>query len=91
MAEISFYVLPTAKESARLGLVLKLVEKAYEAREPAYLLFDDKEFMKEYGYFLTEEGLHKEAIEILEKYNQLEPFDEETTSFLERLKFSINE
>ena len=47
MAEISFYVLPTAKESARLGLVLKLVEKAYEAREPAYLLFDDKEFMND--------------------------------------------
>lgn len=47
MAEISFYVLPTAKESARLGLVLKLVEKAYEAREPTYLLFDDKEFMND--------------------------------------------
>lgn len=63
--------------------------KSYE--EASTYLSDDKEFMKEYGYFLTEEGLHENAIKVLEKYTSLEPFDEETSSFLERLKFSINE
>lgn len=79
-------------ELARAYNEEELYEKALKSyAEANTYLSDDKEFMKEYGYFLTEEGLHKEAIEILEKYNQLEPFDEETTSFLERLKFSINE
>ncbi|MBO1003044.1 tetratricopeptide repeat protein [Pseudogracilibacillus auburnensis] len=51
----------------------------------------DSEFLKEYGYFLTEEGLIKDAIQVLTKYLKLDPFDEETLSFVERLNLSINE
>lgn len=63
--------------------------KAYE--EASIHLAHDKDFLKEYGYFLTEEGQLEKAISILETYISLEPFDEETASFLERLKFSIHD
>lgn len=41
MAEVSFYVLPTDRDSARLGLLLKLIEKAYAAKEPTYIYHED--------------------------------------------------
>src|SRR5699024_4830253 len=69
----------------------ELYEKALEAfKEASTHLSHDSEFLKEYGYFLTEEGLVSDAISILEKYIALEPLDEDTISFIERLKFSIN-
>ncbi len=46
MPEVSFYVLPTANEMTRVALLLKLVEKAYEAEEPTFLHFNDKALME---------------------------------------------
>lgn len=60
-------------------------------KEASIHLQHDTDFLKEYGYFLTEEGLVKEAIKTLQKYVELEPLDEEVISFVERLNFSINE
>lgn len=66
--------------------------KALNAYEEAYIpLSDDKDFLKEYGYFLVEEGMQREAINALDQYIALDPMDEETISFVERLKFSIND
>lgn len=64
-------------------------EKALSAYEEASVyLQHESEFLKEYGYFLVEEGLSHKAIEILEHYLEHVPDDEEVISFLERLKFS---
>src|SRR5699024_6074938 len=46
-------------------------------KEASIGLQEDSEFLKEYGYFLVEEGLVQEAINILSKYMTLEPLDEE--------------
>lgn len=51
-------------------------------------LAHDSVFLKEYGYFLTEEGNFKEAIVVLTNYLQIEAQDEEVIMFLERLRFS---
>ena len=79
-------------ELARAYCEEECFQEAHKAYEDASNhLMHDRDFLKEYGYFLIEEGLHKKAIPILEKYIKLEPTDEETISFLERLKFSIDE
>lgn len=48
-------------------------------------LKDDVEFLKEYGYFLIEEGNRTKAITVLKRYIQLEPLDIETESYLNRI------
>lgn len=62
--------------------------KAY--KEASVGLLDDSEFLKEYGYFLIEEGLIQEAIQILTKYSEMEPLDEDVITYLERLIDSNN-
>lgn len=47
-------------------------------------------FLKEYGYFLTEEGQINEAIDVFTNYLQLIPDDEDIILFLERLETSAN-
>ncbi len=42
MVEVRFYVLPTSNEAAREKLLLKLLEKAYQAEEPAYFYCDNR-------------------------------------------------
>ena len=59
-------------------------------KEASIGLQEDSEFLKEYGYFLVEEGLVQEAINILSKYMTLEPLDEEVINFLDRLNDSNN-
>ncbi|WP_407268691.1 tetratricopeptide repeat protein [Radiobacillus sp. PE A8.2] len=49
-------------------------------------LKDDTDFLKEYGYFLIEEGRNKEAIEVFTHYLSIEPADFEMEEFLFRLK-----
>lgn len=63
--------------------------KAY--KEASFGLPNDSEFLKEYGYFLMEEGLVKEAIQTLTKYIEIEPLDEDVLTYLERLNDSNNE
>ncbi len=70
----------------------ELYSQARTAYEEAYVaLLEDKDFLKEYGYFLVEEGVQKEALNVLKQYIALDPLDEETISFVERLNFSIND
>lgn len=57
-------------------------------KEASIGLQDDVEFLKEYGYFLMEEGLVQEAKQTLMKYSELEPLDEEVVEYLERLNDS---
>ncbi|MFD1849526.1 tetratricopeptide repeat protein [Oceanobacillus bengalensis] len=51
-------------------------------------LNQDSDFVKEYGYFLTEEGRIARAIKVFEDYLTLEPLDGEVEEFLNRLKLS---
>ena len=54
-------------------------------------LKQDSEFLKEYGYFLTEEGRMEEAISVFKSYMRLEPDDAESEEFLDRLMQSGEE
>ncbi|MBR7795563.1 tetratricopeptide repeat protein [Agaribacter marinus] len=54
-------------------------------------LKDDTDFLKEYGYFLTEEGRMKEAIPVFEAYLTTHPIDDDISEFLARLKQSDSE
>lgn len=63
--------------------------KAY--KEASVGLLDDTEFLKEYGYFLVEEGFIPDAIHILKRYVDLEPLDEEVITYIERLNYSNND
>lgn len=60
-------------------------------KEASTDLMHDTEFLKEYGFYLTEEGLQKEALEIFLAYREIEPMDEDVNSFIERLNFSNND
>ncbi|MBP1969603.1 tetratricopeptide (TPR) repeat protein [Virgibacillus natechei] len=59
---------------------LKHYKEAYNS------LNQDSDFMKDYGYFLTEEGRTEDAIPILEAYLAQQPLDIEIEDFLNRLK-----
>jgi len=79
-------------ELAKAYEQLEEYEKALEAYEEASAhLQHDSLFLKQYGYFLTEEGKIEQALEVFEMYMKLEPFDEETKQFIERLNFSNND
>ncbi|CDQ39813.1 tetratricopeptide repeat protein [Virgibacillus salexigens] len=54
-------------------------------------LKDDSDFLKEYGYFLTEEGRIQEAIPVFEKYLEQQPTDDDISEFVHRLKQSDRE
>ena len=54
-------------------------------------LTHDADFLKEFGYFLSEEGQFKEALKYLTKYLTLEPLDEDIQAFVERLNDSNND
>lgn len=71
--------------------------KAYEAEETYDLALkyyqeanndfkDDSDFLKAYGYFLVEEGMREEAIQIFTRYLSIDPSDVEIESYLARLK-----
>ena len=71
--------------------------KAYEAEETYDLALkhyqdafndfkDDSDFLKAYGYFLVEEGMREEAVQIFTRYLAIDPSDVEIESYLARLK-----
>src|SRR5699024_8212456 len=68
------------EENEQFSNALKAYEKAYDG------LAHDSEFLKAYGYFLTEEGRFEKAVTIFESYLKLEPMDEDILMFMERLK-----
>lgn len=42
MVEVSFYVLPSSSEATREKLLLKIIEKAYQAEEPTFFYSDNR-------------------------------------------------
>ncbi|GAB2574602.1 tetratricopeptide repeat protein [Gracilibacillus alcaliphilus] len=62
-------------------------KEALNAYQNAYnKLSKDADFLKDYGYFLMEEGRTQDAIQIFEEYLQVEPSDFDIAQNLERLK-----
>lgn len=73
-------------ELARAFVESELYDQALEAFDKAYpLLGHDSVFLKEYGYFLTEEGRFDQAKTVLTSYLEIEPLDEDVRAFTERL------
>lgn len=72
-------------ETESYNNALKHYKEAYNS------LKTDSEFLKEYGYFLTEEGRMDEAISVFNSYIHLEPDDADTEAFLHRLMQSGEE
>ncbi|WP_163537651.1 tetratricopeptide repeat protein [Gracilibacillus sp. YIM 98692] len=65
----------------------ELFKKALNAYQSAYnKMRADADFLKDYAYFLIEEGRTDKAIDIFQSYLKLEPSDFEVQAFLERLK-----
>lgn len=56
--------------------------------EAAISLTEDTAFLKEYGYFLTEEGKISKAIPVFEKYLSIESEDIGIIEYVERLRFT---
>ncbi|MCZ0701867.1 tetratricopeptide (TPR) repeat protein [Natronobacillus azotifigens] len=62
-------------------------QQALKFYQDAYNTFkDDSDFLKEYGYFLVEEGRKNDAISIFTRYLAIEPSDTELEAYLSRLK-----
>lgn len=68
---------------------LEQYQKARESFEIAYFhLENDPAFLKDYGYFLIEDGSLEEGVKLLNTYVKKKPDDVETIEFLERIHFS---
>lgn len=73
-------------ELARAHNEMESFQNALKHYQEAYnMLYDDSDFLKEYAYFLTEEGDMPTAIKVFETYLNHEPEDTETEEFLSRL------
>lgn len=73
-------------ELARANNEIEAYENALIHYREAYnSLNQDSDFLKEYGYFLTEEGRIREAIPVFQAYTALEPSDDEVDAYLDRL------
>src|SRR5699024_793401 len=72
-------------ELARAYNELESYDKAAQFYEEAsHQLKDDSLFLKEYGYFLAEDGQLEKAIKVLEDYLHFEPSDVETIDQVDR-------
>ncbi|MFD1389456.1 tetratricopeptide repeat protein [Oceanobacillus sp. FSL W7-1293] len=82
-AEDALYDWELAKayvEIESFGDALNSYQEAYTS------LQHDSDFLKEYGYFLTEEGRMQEAIPVLKAYLGQQPIDEDVREHVERLE-----
>jgi tetratricopeptide (TPR) repeat protein len=67
-------------------------KQALNAYQNAYTkIKQDTDFLKDYGYFLVEEGRTSLALEIFEEYLVLEPSDFDIQQYAERLKDQNND
>ncbi|MBB6452214.1 tetratricopeptide (TPR) repeat protein [Salirhabdus euzebyi] len=66
-------------ETEEYNLALNNYNEAYNA------FTDDSDFLKEYGYFLVEEGRMEKAHQVLAQYLEIEPSDTEVEEFLHRI------
>lgn len=74
-------------ELAKAYNEIESYEDALNHYKEAYnSLNQDSDFLKEYGYFLTEEGRSNEAIPVFEAYLSQQLADDEVEDFLNRLK-----
>lgn len=74
-------------ELARAFNELESYSKAFKHYQTAYYyLNDNRDFLKEYGYFLTEDGKINDAMKIFTEYLKLEPTDMEMQEYIERLR-----
>jgi len=70
----------------------EVFKKALDSYQNAYnMMKDDTDFLKDYGYFLVEEGRIDEAVVILQSYMTIEPSDFEIQHYVERLKSQNDE
>lgn len=73
-------------ELARALNEIELFNDALIQYNEAYnRLSQDSDFLKEYGYFLTEEGRAKQAINVFQKYLEIQPLDTDVEEYLDRL------
>lgn len=73
-------------ELAKAYNELEDYKHALQHYQEAYnMLYDDSDFLKEYGYFLTEEGNISKAINIFKAYLNKNAEDTEVEEFLDRL------
>lgn len=76
-------------ELAKAFNELEQYDEAKESYEVAYYhLEDDAVFLKDYGFFLIEDGSIEKGRKLLTNYVQKHPEDLETIAFLERIHFS---
>lgn len=76
-------------ELAKAYNELEQYDKANESYQEAYFhLVDDAEFLKDYGFFLIEDGKIETGRKLLTNYVEKHPEDLETIAFLERIHFS---
>lgn len=74
-------------ERARAYIELESYDEARNDYQRVYNAFKNAPpFLKEYSFFLIEEGEIAQAIELLEAYISLEPLDEDAEEMLSRLK-----
>lgn len=74
-------------ERARAYEELEMFEQARTDFDQMYIHFkQDPEFLKEYSFFLIEEGAYDLAKEMLESLVSIDPLDEESIEMLHRLK-----
>ncbi|MBR7553248.1 tetratricopeptide repeat protein [Allobacillus sp. GCM10007491] len=71
---------------AQVSIELELFDQAKQAYEKAYPSFKEQpDFLKEYGYFMNEEGNREQSLSLLEAYLTFRPEDEEVSDFVSRL------
>ncbi|GIO22630.1 tetratricopeptide repeat protein [Oceanobacillus sp. J11TS1] len=74
-------------ELAKANVEIESFDDALNSYQDAYTsLNHDSDFLKEYGYFLTEEGRVREAIPVLKAYLEHQPMDEDVLEHVERLE-----
>ncbi len=74
-------------ERARSYVELEMYQEARTDFDQIYIHFkQDPLFLKEYSFFLIEEGAYDQAKEVLKSLVTLDPLDEESIDMLERLK-----
>ncbi|MBO8154962.1 MAG: tetratricopeptide repeat protein [Bacillaceae bacterium] len=74
-------------ELARANYELEAYEHALNNYREAYnSLTSDADFLKEYGYFLVEEGRMEEAKRVLTEYLNMEPQDRMVEEFISRME-----
>ncbi|GAE91375.1 TPR repeat protein [Gracilibacillus boraciitolerans JCM 21714] len=67
-------------------------KQALNAYQNAYnKMKDDTDFLKDYGYFLIEEGRIEKAVKIFEKYMTIEPSDSDIQHYVQRLNEQNND